>query len=78
MDKNRAFDYAFKQTVMKKINGSIESIGEFIGSTIDNNNVVDGILIKLFDEFSEISDFTECRNEARNKVLELKKYGYAR
>lgn len=78
LDKNRAFDYAFKQTVMKKINGSIESIGEFIGSTIDNNNVVDGILIKLFDEFSEISDFTECRNEARNKVLELKKYGYAR
>lgn len=78
LDKNRAFDYAFKQTVMKKINGSIESIGEFIGNTIDNDSVVDGILIKLFDEFSEISDFTECRNEVRNKVLELKKYGYAR
>ena len=78
LDKNRAFDYAFKQTVMKKINGSIESIGDFIGNSINDNNVEDGILIKLFDEFSEISDFTECRNEVRNKVLELKKYGYAR
>lgn len=78
LDKNRAFDYAFKQTVMKKINGSVESIGDFIGNTIDNNTVIDGILIKLFDEYSEISDFTECRNEVRNKVLELKKYGYAR
>ncbi len=78
LDKKRAFDYAFKQTVMKKINGMIESIGEFVGDDLDENNESNGKLTKILDEFSEISDFTECRNEIKNKVLELKKYGYSR
>ena len=78
MEKNKAFDFAFKQTVMKKINGTIESIGEFIGDTLDENGNSNGRLTELFNAYSNISDFSECRNEVRNKVLELKKYGYAR
>ena len=75
-DKSKAFDYAFKQTIMKKINGSIDSIGEFLGYSASNET--DGILNNIFNEFSEISDFEECKIEIKNKNLELRKYGYAK
>ena len=78
LDKNKAFDYAFKQTVMKKINGTVESIGEFIGYDLNKNGESNGKLTQLFDEFHNVSDFKECRLEIKNKVQELKKYGYAR
>ena len=74
----QAFDYAFKQTVMKKINGSVDSIGKFIGTNLDENDKSDGILTEIFNNYSDVSEFTECRAEIKNKVLELKKYGYAR
>lgn len=77
LDDNLAFDYAFKQTIMKKINGSFDSIGTILGNLDDAGNP-EGLLIKIFDEFSDVSDFKECRNEIKNKILELKKYGYAR
>lgn len=77
LDDKLAFDYAFKQTVMKKINGSYDSIGSILGSLNDDGEP-EGLLINIFNEFSEVSDFKECRNEIRNKILELKKYGYAR
>ena len=78
LDKNKAFDYAFKQTVMKKINGTVESIGEFIGDDLDENGEANGKLSRIFDKYHEISDFKECRTEIKNKVQELKKYGYTR
>lgn len=77
LDDNLAFDYAFKQTVMKKINGSFDSIGAILG-TLDDKGNPEGLLINIFNEFSDVSDFKECRNEIKNKILELKKYGYAR
>ncbi len=77
LDDKLAFDYAFKQTVMKKINGSFDSIGAILGS-LDDDGEADGLLTNIFNEFAEVSDFKECRNEIRNKILELKKYGYAR
>ena len=76
-DKGLAFDYAFKQTVMKKINGSVDAIGDLLGYLDDNKNPV-GELTQIFDEYNDISDFNECRTEVKNKILELKKYGYAR
>ena len=78
LDKNKAFDYAFKQTVMKKINGTVESIGEFIGNDLNEHGESNGKLTQIFDKFHEVSDFKECRLEIKNKVQELKKYGYAR
>ena len=63
---------------MKKINGSIDSIGKFIGTNIDDNGEANGVLTDMFNSYSEISEFKECRTEIINKVLELKKYGYAR
>lgn len=76
LDKKLAFDYAFKQTIMKKINGSVDSIGEFLGYSLDGND--DGILVKIFDSFDDISDFKECRNEINAKLVELNRYGYTR
>lgn len=78
LSRQQAFDYAFKQTIMKKINGSIDSIGKFIGTNIDDNGEANGVLTDMFNSYSEISEFKECRTEIINKVLELKKYGYAR
>lgn len=77
LDDKLAFDYAFKQTVMKKINGSSDSIGAILGN-LDENGEPSGLLINIFDEYSEVSEFKECRIEIKNKILELKKYGYAR
>lgn len=76
-DEKLAFDFAFKQTVMKKINGSSDSISQILG-TLNNEGNPTGLLINIFDEFAEVSDFTECRNEIKNKLLEIKKFGYAR
>lgn len=78
LSRQQAFDYAFKQTVMKKINGSIDSIGKFIGTDINEDGEANGVLTDIFNSYSEISEFKECRAEIKNKVLELKKYGYAR
>ena len=78
LDKNKAFDYAFKQTVMKKINGTVESIGDFIGYDLNQDGESNGKLTQIFDKFHGVSDFKECRLEIKNKVQELKKYGYAR
>lgn len=77
LDDKLAFDYAFKQTVMKKINGSSDSIGNILGN-INDDGEVEGLLTNIFNEFSDVSDFKECRSEIKNKILELKKYGYAR
>lgn len=78
LDKKKAFDYALKQTVLKKVNGTVESIGEFIGDTVDESGNTNGLLVKILDEYSEISDFSESRQEIVNKLYELRKYGYAR
>lgn len=78
LNRRRAFDYAFKQTVMKKVNGPEDSIKELLGSLNQSGEVVNGKLVELFEKYSEISDFTESRIEVKNKIVELKKYGYAR
>lgn len=78
-EKEKAFDYAFKQTILKKLNGAVESIGPLLG--ISENGFVDeseGTLQKILDEYAEISDFKESRIEINNKIKELIKYGYAR
>lgn len=78
-EKEKAFDYAFKQTILKKLNGAVESIGQLLG--ISENGFVDeseGTLQKILDEYAEISDFKESRIEINNKIKELIKYGYAR
>lgn len=71
-----AFDYAFKQTILKKINGSSESVGRILGE-VDGNKTVGGIN-DIFDKYANISEFNECRTEIKNKIIELKKYGYSR
>lgn len=76
-DEKKAFDYAFKQTIMKKINGTIDNIGEFLGYS-DVSEEQTGVLIDIFNEYCELSDFKECRNEIKNKIMELRKYGYAK
>ncbi len=73
-----AFDYAVRQTIMKKINGDIESIGPVLGTINEDNNIVNSKLIELFDQYSDISSFDNCKIEIRDKIIELKKYGYAR
>jgi hypothetical protein len=62
---------------MKKINGSSESLGEFLGD-IASDGSLSGQLVSLFDAHKDVSDFTECRQEVKNKILEYKKNGYVR
>lgn len=73
-ERNKAFDYAFKQTVMKKINGSIE----LLDSLLISRDEKDSLFIECLNKYSQVSDFKYTRQEIENKVLELKKYGYTR
>lgn len=74
---NQAFDYAFKQTIMKKIRGDGETYRDFLGSVDDESNF-SGILPKILKEYEDLSLFTETFNEIRNKIMDLKKYGFSR
>lgn len=70
----RAFDYAIKQTVMKKIRGTVEALLSLVGE----NGGSDGALLELFDRYNDVSDFDLCRKELADKRRVLSKYGFVR
>ncbi len=72
MPSDTALDLVFKQTVMKKINGSSDFLDEILGVNDKSNS-----LIEILDAYSELSDFKQTRKEIEYKIKELKKYGYA-
>lgn len=62
---------------MKKIRGDGETYRDFLGSVDDESNF-SGILPKILKEYEDLSLFTETFNEIRNKIMDLKKYGFSR
>lgn len=71
-DRGKAFDYAFKQTVLNKLNGSYLELENIVSK--DNTL---GIL-KLFDDFSDISSFNLCRKATFDKIKDLELHGYTK
>ncbi len=77
--REEAFDLVLKQTVMKKLSGPDNRLINLIGK-IDNigEEPRDSIIIDLFNEYSDISKFTGCRDSIMRKAEDLYTYGYTR
>ena len=79
ISKEQAFDLVLKQTVMKKLSGPDNRLISLIGK-IDyiGDEPKDSMIINLFEKYSEISDFTECKESLKRKAEDLFTYGYTR
>ena len=79
IEKRHAFDLVLKQTVMKKLSGPDNRLIKLIGKI---NNIgdepQDSMIIDLFNKYSEISDFSECKESLKRKAEDLFTYGYTR
>ena len=68
-----AFDYAVRQTLLRKVRGSYDTLSPLLEESSNGSSIV-----KLFDEFKDVSDFKLCRNELKSKKDILSKYGFVR
>ena len=73
-----AFDYIFKQTILKKINGYDESIKQILGDLDDNDQIINSSLFNLLKDSKKISDFKYTREDIVSKIKEYKNYGFTR
>ncbi len=73
----QSFDYVFRQTVLRRIRGSEEILGEVLGCRMEDGSIHSPIY-DLLEKYSEISSFELSKQEIANKILELKRYGYVR
>lgn len=79
INKKNAFDLVLKQTVMKKLSGPDNRLINLIGK-IDNigDNPTESMIIDLFNKYTDISEFSECRESIKRKAEDLFTYGYTR
>lgn len=74
-----AFDLAFLQTFLRKINGSSESLKMILGELDDDgNNVVGSALIEIMDKYPSVSSFQHSKREIETKVKQLERYGFVK
>ena len=79
IDKKKAFDLVLKQTVMKKLSGPDNRLNDLIGVIQEiGEEPRDSKIIDLFEKYSDISDFKECRESLKRKAEDLLTYGYTR
>ena len=69
MTMENGVDLQIKQRVLTKIRGSAEQLD---GLLLDS----DELLVRLFDEYNDLSSFEECRETIIQKKKELNNYGY--
>lgn len=74
----QAFDFAVRQTVMKRIKGNGEILLPLIGTLDEKGQLQDSSILALFHQFSSVSSFELSKQELKNKAIELTKYGYCR
>ncbi len=72
------FDYALKQTAMRKIRGPYENVIDLIGTINEKGEIENSSILNLFDQYKSVSSFESSKQSLKNKALELKKYGYCR
>ena len=81
IDRRNAFDLVLKQTVMKKLSGPENKMLNLIGhvNSIESSSLpTNSAIIDLFNKYSEVSEFNECKELLRRKAGELLVYGYTR
>lgn len=72
LERKVALDYAFKQTILSKLNGSRNELEQII-----NIDTTTGLL-SILNEFSDISDFEITRKTINEKINDLALHGYTR
>ncbi len=72
------FDYALRQTAMRKIRGTYESVIDLVGTINEKGEIENSSIYNLFEQYKSVSSFESCKQTLKNKALELKKYGYCR
>lgn len=72
------FDYALKQTAMRKLRGTYESVIDLVGTIDEKGEVENSSVYNLFEQYKSVSSFESCKQILKNKAVELKKYGYCR
>lgn len=65
-----AIDCQVAQRVLTKVRGPENILGDILNEKKDPN------FIKLFDKYSDLSDFKKCREVIRQKESEIASYGY--
>lgn len=70
ISRGEGFDIQFVQRIMTKIRGQREQLASIFDAESDES------LIKLFDEYSDISSFTNSREALNIKKQEIQDYGY--
>lgn len=75
--RKEAFDKQIVQRILTKVRGSEDQLKGLLGRYNENTDeVIDGKLLTMFEQYSEISDFYETKKIIRYKAKELKMYGY--
>ncbi len=79
IEKSKAFDLVLKQTIMKKLSGPDNRLTNLIGTIQEiGEEPQNSKIIDLFDKYSDISDFKECKESLKRKAEDLLTYGYTR
>lgn len=77
LTRREAFDLQIAQRVMTKIRGAEEQFDTLIGIYDSENDVVESsMLLRLFNENINISDFNHSKDILKEKSKELKLYGH--
>ena len=69
-DEKVGLDYQITQRVLTKVRGPEIQIGEILDCNSENN------FEKIFEKYSELSDFKKSRTVIKQKQKELESYGY--
>lgn len=72
LSRNEAIDFVILQIVVKKINGSKEELEKIL-----SDDDTQGIL-KVLNDFSDVSEFVNAKKVIQQKILEINKYGFTR
>lgn len=73
--REKGIDIQLAQRVLPKLRGTKEQWGEFIGEYY-NKEVLHSEILKILDEFKDVSNFEVSRAYILNKARELEIYGY--
>ncbi len=78
LNRAKAFDYQLVQKVLPMLRGSQEQLLKLIGIYNETTDEVeDSEILKLMDEYNNISDYSYSRAEIKQKAKELRWFGYA-
>ena len=72
LSRDVAFDFVISQIVAKRIDGSREELEEVL-----SDDDTQGIL-RLLNDYSDVSDFAHTRKIIQQKIKEINKYGFTR